>query len=69
MNVDLRYMHCPIFGVCANFSVHCNGYSLDFTVSGVKEAGSSHPHLTSPGAGEVGTINDRLVGPLGDRLT
>lgn len=28
MNVDLRYMHCPIFGVCANLSVHCNGYSL-----------------------------------------
>lgn len=31
MNVDLRYMHCPIFGVCANLSVHCNGYSLSDT--------------------------------------
>lgn len=38
MNVDLRYMHCPIFGVCANLSVHCNGYSLSLLKFGEQKS-------------------------------
>ncbi len=50
MNVDLRYMHCPIFGVCANLSVHCNGYSLAALLIPAKLAATVCPAAQKKGA-------------------